>query len=50
MNTFWTGWYRGIKRQVRMLRRSLRAVLRNYVFKPRKGPTVSQGWVPPDLP
>ena len=50
MNAILTDWYRSIKRQVRMLRRSLRGVLRTYVFKPRKGPTVSQGWVPPDIP
>ena len=50
MNSFWTECYRGIKRVARTLRRSLRAVLRTYVFKPRKGPTVCHGWVPPDLP
>ena len=50
MNAIWTEWYRGIKGVARRLRRSLRAVLRKYVFKPRKSPTVSHGWVPPDLP
>lgn len=50
MNAVWTEGYRGIKKMARMLRRSLRGFLRTYVFKPRKGPTVSNGWVPPDLP
>jgi len=50
MNAKWTDWYRDLQRLVRMLRRSLRGVLRIYGFKPSKGPTVSQGWVPPDIP
>lgn len=50
MNAKWTDRYRDLKRVARMLRRSLRAVLRTYLLKPRKGPTVSHGWVPPDIP
>ena len=50
MDTNWTRWYRHLKKQVRMFRRSLRAIFRAYGFTPRKGPTVSLGWVPPDIP
>lgn len=50
MDAHWTQGYRHLKNRVRFFRRSLRAILRAYGFTPHKGPAVSLGWVPPDIP